>query len=346
MTAGTEAAPMAGKTVDARTPLNDVVNRPGTRVVLLGASRDVNAKVTLVLLDDYGPAHVVKVPTTSAAAEVVRNEGAMLDGLAGAGLGSLASTVPRALGYLSAEGLPALVTTSLTGVPMTVRYHGWGHTRRRRRVRADFAAAGAWLAELQRRTAQEPGSVTFFEEALSTIAARFPDHTDLAALRAGLEKNAARLAAHRTPRTVVHGDYWFGNLLLSADRVVGVVDWESGLLAGEPLRDVARFAVSYAVYLDRHTRSGRRVRGHRGLSATGWGAGLEYAVAGGGWFPAVVREYVAAALTRLGLPAELARDLLLAGIADVAATADHPDFARDNLGVLVRLLPRITKADA
>jgi len=28
---------------------------------------------------------------------------------------------------------------------------------------------------------------------------------------------------------------------------------------------------------------------------------------------------------------------VLAGIADVAATADHPDFARDHLELLVRL---------
>jgi len=336
---------MVGQEIYPDIPLTDVVGRSGTRVVLLGASRDVNAKVTLILLDDYGPAHVVKVPTTSAAADVVRKEGAVLRRLAGAGLGSLASTVPRALGYLSADGLPALVTTALDGVPMTVRYHGWGHTRHRRRVRADFAAAGDWLAELQRRTAGRLCPVTFLEDALVTIAARFPDHADLPALREGLGRSAAALAAHRTPRTVVHGDYWCGNLLLSANRVVGVVDWESGLLAGEPLRDVARFAVSYSLYLDRHTRPGRRVRGHPGLSASGWGAGLAYAVTGRGWYPALVREYLAAALERLGLSAELTRDVLLAGIADVAATADHRQFALDNLGVLARLLPQVTKVD-
>src|SRR5207247_9115574 len=109
-------------------------------------------------------------------------------------------------------------------------------------------------------------------------------------------------AAQPGPRTVVHGDYWLGTLLVADDRVVGVVDWESGALVGEPLRDVARFAVSYALYLDRHTRPGQRVAGHRGkLRADGWGAGLAYAVTGDGWFPRGVRACLGRALHRLAL---------------------------------------------
>jgi hypothetical protein len=322
-------------------PLADVVSRPGTRVVLLGGSRDPNAKVTLVLLDEHGPAFVVKVATTDAAASVVRNEGYLLEGLTGIGLGSLAPTVPRALGYLSADGLPALVTTALIGVPMSVRYHAWRHTARRRKVRADFAAAGAWLAGLQRRTAGRVAPVTLLGEALATIGERFTGHPGLTLLRTRLGASAARLGRFSTPRTVVHGDYWYGNLLLDDGQVVGVVDWEAGALVGEPLRDVARFAVSYALYLDRHTRPGHRVPGHRGLRADTWGAGLAYAVRGTGWFPTVVREYVSAALTRLGLPDELWCDVLLMGIADVAATADHPDFARSHVDLLVWLLKEL-----
>ena len=125
----------------------------------------------------------------------------------------------------------------------------------------------------------------------------------------------------------MHGDYWFGNLLVDGDRVVGVVDWEAGALAGEPLRDVARFAVSYALYLDRHARPGRRVPGHPGLRADSWGVGIARAVAGEGWFGDLVREYVQAALGRLGRPESLWPDVLLAGVAEVAATADHDDFA-------------------
>ena len=57
-----------------RPSVRDVLQRPGTRAVLLAGSQDPNAKMTVVLLDDYGPAFVVKMPTTRAAETVVRNE--------------------------------------------------------------------------------------------------------------------------------------------------------------------------------------------------------------------------------------------------------------------------------
>ncbi|MER7005362.1 phosphotransferase [Dactylosporangium sp. NPDC000555] len=317
--------------------LDWLLRRPGTSAVLLAGSRDPNAKLTVVLLDDYGPSFVVKVPTTMAAARVVRREGALLGRLAGLGLGRLATTLPRPLGYLGHRGLPALACTALLGTPMAVGYHGWRHTARRRSVGADFRAAGDWLAELQRRTAGPPAPVTLLADALDAIRRRFPDHPGLPAAHQRLAAAACRLAVERTPRTVVHGDYWFGNLLVDRGRVVGVVDWECGRPAGEPLRDVARFAVSYALYLDRHVAPGARVPGHRGLRADRWGAGIAHAAAGRGWFGALVREHVSGALQRLGADGGRWRDVLLAGVADVAATADHPGFARDHLNLLVEL---------
>jgi len=337
----TETMRTVGATERDGPPLSEVLARPGTRTVLLAGSKDPNAKLTLVLLDGYGAAFVVKVPTNGESALVVRQEGELLDAVRQLPIGRLATTVPQPLGYLDAEDLPALVTNALAGTPMTVRYHGWRHTARRRRVRADFAAAGAWLAELQTRTAGRLAPVVLLDDALDRIGSRFADHPDLPKLRKRLAGPADRLSHCATARTVVHGDYWFGNLLVArerrATRVVGVVDWEAGTLSGEPLRDVARFAVSYALYLDRHVRPGHRVPGHRGLRADSWGAGLVHAAHGSGWFGAVVRGYLVAAAERLGLSGYIWSDIVLAGIADVAATADHPDFARDHLELLVRL---------
>lgn len=322
------------ESVAGSTSLADLLARPGTRAVLLAGSRDPHAKLTLVLLDAYGPGFVVKVPTTATAADVVRTEGTLLGTLHGHGLGSLAATLPRPAGYVTADGLDALVTGALPGRPMTVSYHTWRHTARRRRVRADFVAAGDWLAELQRRSAGPRAPVTMFGDALDAIDGRFGPQPDL---RERLDGPAAALAGESTPRTVVHGDYWYGNLLVADNRVRGVVDWEAGALVGEPLRDVARFAVSYALYLDRHTRPGRPVAGHSGLRADDWGAGLTYALTGTGWFPDLVARYVTDALTRLGADPRRWRDVLLAGVAEVAATADHPEFARAHLDLLARL---------
>ena len=147
----------------------------------------------------------------------------------------------------------------------------------------------------------------------------------------------ARLRLNQVPRTVVHGDFWFGNILVSGGRVSGVVDWEAATTRGEPVRDLVRFANMYALYLDRRTRRGRRVAGHRGLRADRWGAGLEYAIGGTGWFPTIYRRFLEDGLARLGAEPKSWRDAALAGVAEVAALTDHGDFARFHLELFRRL---------
>jgi aminoglycoside phosphotransferase len=315
--------------------LQTLLSRSGTQYALLAGSRDPNAKLTLMVIDDYGPAFAVKMATTPASAAVVRAEGELLGALHRRGLGALAGTVPRPVGFAIAGELPGLVTGALPGRPMTVAYHAWRHTAHRRSVRADYAAAAEWLHGLQSRTAGERRHVTMLDDTVDAIEARFGVQKRL---RTGLDDTASRLRAQTTPLTAVHGDYWFGNLLIDDGRLVGVVDWEAGQLLGEPLRDVARFAVSYSLYLDRHTSPGKSVHGHRGLRAGEWGAGLAYALAGTGWYGQLLREFCGSALARLGADPGLGPDVLIAGIADVVATADHDEFAASHLELLERVL--------
>ena len=138
----------------------------------------------------------------------------------------------------------------------------------------------------------------------------------------------------------MHGDFWPGNLLVERGRVLGVIDWESARLAGTPARDLARFVTSYSLYLDRHTRPGHRVAGHPGLRAGRWGAGVEYAIDGAGWYPDLARSFVMTGLERLGLSPSCWRDVLLADVAAQAATADHDEFARHHLLLFRRLTGR------
>ena len=321
--------------------LRDVLDREGTRAVLLAGSQDPNAKMTVVLMDDYGPSFVIKVPTTRSAETVVLSEGHALEALSKLPLGSLSTTLPRPVGFMSYEGRTALVSTALVGVPMTVAYHSWHHTARRRNVRRDFAAASIWLDDLQTRTAGDRSQISLFGDSAERIAKRFAGHPQLSVVKRVLSSSAGRLSSHTTPRTVVHGDFWFGNLLMHGNQVNGVVDWESSLMAGEPLRDVARFAISYALYLDRHTRPGHRVHGHRGLRASDWGAGLTYMLSGRGWFSKIAQNYLTLALGRLGAPTHLWRDVVIGGIADVAATADHREFAEHHLQLLAGFVPSV-----
>ena len=108
-------------------------------------------------------------------------------------------------------------------------------------------------------------------------------------------------------------------------------------MAGEPVRDLVRFANMYALYLDRGVRAGRAVPGHLGLRAGAWGAGIEYALYGAGWFPSLYRSFIEDGLMRLGADPWLWHDAALAGIAEVAALTDHEEFARLHLELFRRL---------
>lgn len=319
--------------------LRTLLDAPGSRVVLLDGSRDPNSGVT-VLVTEPGSAEphlAVKVATTAAAAEVIAREARLLVELRGRPLPRVGPTLPRHLGAFDADGMLASVTSVVPGVPMRTGYHAFRHVARAGLVRDDFAAAQAWLTALHADSMAGAAPISLLDGVAARIAARWPDDPRTPGLSRRLGSLAARLSSASTLRTVVHGDFWAGNLLVSHGTVTGVVDWAAAELSGEPLRDVVRFVLSYSLYLDRHTRAGHSVPGHPGLRADGWGAGIRYALAGRGWYGQLVRGFVESALVRLGGPAALWHAVLLAGLGEVAATADHADFAIRHRDLLAQL---------
>jgi aminoglycoside phosphotransferase (APT) family kinase protein len=335
-----EAAPQLVPPVESPAPtLAEFVESTGLASVLVGVSKDPNAKVTVLLVSRTTGRAVlaVKVPTTTAAAAVVAVERRTLEALPRRLPHDLLGSVPRTVQMVDANGLPALVTTAVPGAPMSRDYLG-RPAAVRARAAEHFAAAGRWLEWLQTATAGARAPIEVATGAATALQARFEDDPHVGDDVARLAEVSARLREHAVPRTVVHGDLWFGNLLLDRGRITGVVDWEASSACGEPLRDVARFVVMYALYLDARTRPGRRVRGLDGLRAGDWGAGVAFAVDGTGWFPELFRGFVRGALDRLGAPPELWRSVILAGVAEVAAQTDDPAFARAHLRLLRRLL--------
>jgi aminoglycoside phosphotransferase (APT) family kinase protein len=319
------------------------IDQVGGRAACLAVSRDPNAKVTIVLFPAGAarPAYVAKVPTTDAAASSVEREAEQLAEVGRRVLGPVSTTIPKVVATVEHLGRPVLVMTAMPGQSMLAAYHSWRHTARRTLVAADFAAAGGWLAGLHATAAGERISMAqLLDGVAASVTRRFGTRPGADADLAALAALAGRLADYLTPRSVLHGDFWPGNLLVDSGEVRGVIDWESAHLAGLPARDLARFVTSYSLYLDRHTRPGHRVAGHPGLRADRWGAGVEYAIGGTGWYPELARSFVMTGLERLGVTPSCWRDVLLADLAATAASADHQDFAWNHLLLFRRLTGR------
>jgi len=313
--------------------------------IVLAMSKDPNAKLT-VLLVPHGqskPALAVKVPTTEVAEGSVVAERRLLAALQMRLPPQLLVTIPRSTEVVGAEGSPILVVSALPGSPMSTRYHGWRHVATRSAVESDFNMAGSWLARFHAATAGEQAPIDMDGGVADILSSRFADDPAIEGALPQLRATHARLRKSTSPRTAVHGDFWFGNLLATGDQISGVIDWESGAISGEPLRDVVRFAIMYALYLDRHSPAGGQVAGHRGLRSGVWGSGIEFALDGTGWFSELFRQFIAGSLSRLGADPARWRDAALAGIAEVAATADHGAFARLHFQLFARLAGRATQ---
>ncbi|MDQ6898884.1 MAG: aminoglycoside phosphotransferase family protein, partial [Candidatus Dormibacteraeota bacterium] len=245
----------------------------------------MNRKITILLIpaETSATAVVVKVPLSDIAQAAVDREGEVLNTLPTIDHEQLSSTLPRVVGTVELENRRALLMTAVSGVPMANAYNRWRHTASRRKVTRDFCMAEQWLRLLWSHTQRGRAPVDLDTGICARLALRFSGDPSLGAVLEGLGALHEDLGQRSGPLTAVHGDFWYGNLLTLAGRISGVVDWESGTSCGQPVGDLARFALSYALYLDRHTAPGRSVRGHPGLSANRWGDGIRYAMSGDGW---------------------------------------------------------------
>ncbi|OAI55889.1 hypothetical protein AYO48_02400 [Gaiella sp. SCGC AG-212-M14] len=311
----------------------------GLQSLVIGISKDPNAKVTVLLVSPVSGRSVlaVKVPTTDVAARAVEAEESALLAVRQVAPRKVADVIPRVVDAVEFEGRRATVVTAMPGIPMATWYIRRRHTATQALVAADFNAVETWLSELQSGTAGSSARMDMDEGVADRLRERFSDDVGLDADLDQLAEINERLGRNETSRTAVHGDMWFGNVLLAGTQITGVVDWEACTTSGEPMRDLVRFALMYALFLDRRTRPGRRVAGHPGLRADSWGAGVEFALAGAGWFPDLFRQFLERGLTRLGAPAASWRDAAVAGIAEVAALTDDHDFARGHLELFRRV---------
>jgi aminoglycoside phosphotransferase len=302
----------------------------GFRVLLMNHSRDAGTRFVLLLFarGEGSPSIAVKVADVMGADRLC-DEIERLVWVANIVPESLRDTVPA---LLTAErvSMSVLATTALPGTSMFVAMNRGNHMRRPIVVRADFAAAASWLAELQSVTTGPSERLDIHVDTVEAARRQLADSpsvlSDVLDVLHALQRRLLRVVA---ARTVVHGDYWPGNVLLRRGAISGVIDWERAEAAGSPVRDLARFAVGYSTYLDRRTSPHRGVAGHRGLVSGAPGGGVTYAMDGTGWYPTLVRSFLADGLKRLRLPPSCWRDVMLAEVAAIAAEATDAGFARE-----------------
>ena len=313
--------------------LRDHLGGRDARVVVLAMSKDENPKATVIAFpaDARTPRLAVKVALTHGARASVAAEADALRRLAEADPTLVGGTVPRLLDERQDAAAAVIVTSAHRGVPMSIDYHRWRHTSSARRVTEDFEHAARWLSALGRTTVPGQDERTRTSSSFAdALVARWPSDPAARAVADGVRQAVSELAVG-CPSSVVHGDFWAGNILRHAGAVAGVIDWEHATFADDPLRDRARFALSYARYRDRPTRAGRRVAGHHELVAGPWGEGVRYALGGSGWFPTLVQRFLADGLDDTGRDPQLWRRVVLLGLAEIAATSDHPEFAHSHL---------------
>jgi len=325
-----------------RRPLHDFVEESGLTSLMLGSSKDPNAKVTILLVSERSghPVFAVKIATTDAAAIAVEAEARLL--LTLQRTTGLTGTLPQVVELVEHRGRSALVMTALPGTPMLGTYFRARHTASRLTVSCDFTAADGWLRMFHRETRQGKAPLELDGGMTARLRSRFVADPMLGEDIGRLDDILARLRQDVVSRSAVHGDFWFGNLLIADRGISGVVDWEAGATEGEGMRDIVRFALTYALYLDRRVRPGRRVPGHAGLRAGDWGGAVEFALDGTGWFAEQFRQFVSSGLVRMGASPTGWRDAALAGIAEIAAFTDDDQFARNHLELFRRLTRRIS----
>jgi len=298
---------------------------PGISIASDGVHGIVTCRVPAVPASGGGKGTeplVARFPSGHATAAAVEREARLLVDLRRRGLGPVATTIPRHVGMRDFEGLPVALASTLPGRPMSPPERHRLRAAQPWLVRRDYQYAGDWLARLHEASATGSAPITWVDEVTEVLRSRRHDHPLLGRALHILEPAAAWLDGCRVDVTVVHGDFWHGNVLVDSERaaVSGVVNWMSGELEGCPLRDLARFSLRYS----RHAGAGP----------------MRTALWGTGWYARIVQAYLRAGLIRLGLPADRWRDVVLVGAAEIAGHDPDERSALDHLALLAAGPPR------
>jgi len=225
------------------------------------------------------------------ATAAVEHEGRLLVELRRGDYGPASLVAPRHVGVAEHIGRPVLLTSATAGPPLG--------SAGRRPTRRDVAAVIEWLIAIWDGGRPDSGPTDLGATAVDALLTRHSSDADRADVLDRLCVARARVSRARVPRTVSHGALSLDRITVARDRVTGVDDWGCGTIAGDPLRDLASFAVACAgLRLDFLLKSRRSVA-------------------------AALRAGVRTGLAALGVDGRLCDEVLLLAVAEQAAATDE-----------------------
>lgn len=278
---------------------------PDTRRLLLGER--TGGEVT----------HVIAITQSTESVTPVDNEHAVLEHAGRVLRPGLRRSLPEVIERLD-------VGTSVRGLAMTA-VPGLGSADRRSKTSTKelLAAMPAWLGAVWADTARGSGPVDLGGRCVQAVLAQsHPSPLPQPAAVDLVRRARARLAEFELPLTLTHGCLCRRHVVATGD-VVGVDDWGLGSPAGDPLRDLGRFAVSIA------------------------DARLPEVLAGRTSFATSIRHFMTSVMKWTPVPRQLWREVLLLSQLELAFEAlergDPHGMARLSRAVRVLQVPTRTR---
>ncbi len=257
---------------------------PGSRRLMLGRQ------------GSSGVSRAVALAPGGATDNAVTNERRVLEHAEEVLRDGLRAALPRAEGHVE-------VYTSLDGLLLTAVPGLTAGSRRRttRRTRDLLQAVPRWIVGLWEDSAGGTARVDLGTRDVHQVLSRQRPIPRLEPALDAIRRAAVRLAEYEVPQTMTHGCLCPDHVLLS-EAGVGVDDWGAGSTAGDPLRDVGRFALGVA------------------------GGRLPEVLAGRSSFAGEIRQFMTNVLLYTSVPPQLWREVLVLSQLEVATEAlEHAD---------------------
>jgi thymidylate kinase/O-antigen/teichoic acid export membrane protein len=308
---------------------------------IVGPVRWSDTKVAVAPIGPSGepPQLVLKWPSSADALASLRAQKGILGRLhADERLAGWSSLVPVSVFEGEADGFSFFVESAMPGINAD-SLHGDSGMRRRSLEAAADAIAGLHARTSARRLVDDEMLEAWIGRPVRTISELLGSRSEGGAAVRALQVLSRELSAAFTGRDLsvgwIHGDYWLGNVLTSADgsRVTGIVDWDLASPNQPQLLDPVHLVLM----------------ARRSLAGNEFGDVVRGFLRDGSLTSAERSALAASGAVQLADPAEVRRAVQLAWLRHVGTFAtgidgSNPRWIRRNIEAVLKALPDVVSA--